>query len=408
MARTINKLSAQKAANLKKEGMHSDGGGLYLRIADGNRYWVFRYASRTTGKDRQLGIGPTHTFSLAEAREKARQYRQALAEGRDPLDERRAQEASNAVEAAKGGMTFDACGDAYIAAHEKTWSSLSHRNQWETTLSVYVSPIIGKLPVKAIDTGLVLKVLEPIWTDKTETASRIRSRIELILDWAKVRGYRDGENPARWKGHLQHSLGDRKKIRKVEHHAAVPFSEIGAFVAELRTKEGIAAKALEFLILTATRSGEVLGATWDEFDLNAKVWTIPAERMKARREHKVPLSPAAIAVIEQMKAIKHDPTRIFPVARIDRQLWALRPDATVHGFRSTFRDWAAECAHDLPPYVAEMALAHAIASGVEAAYRRGDLLALRAKLMDRWATYCSAPEVAANNVIPMRAKEVPA
>ncbi len=405
MARLINKLSARKAETLKTEGMHSDGGGLYLRIADGNRYWVFRFASRTTGKDRQLGIGPTHTFSLAEAREKARQYRQMLAEGRDPLDERRAQEASSAVDAAKG-MTFDEAAARYIATHEKGWSNVQHATQWRTSLERFASPVIGKLPVKSIDTALVLKVLEPHWQTTTETMSRVRGRIELILDWAKVGGYRDGENPARWKGHLQFKLGDRRKIQKVEHHAALPFTEIGAFMAELRMKEGPGAWGLEFCILTATRTNEALGATWDEFDLNTKIWTIPAKRMKARKEHRVPLSPAAIAVIEKARAVRHE-NRVFPIARIDRAIPEKYASVTVHGFRSAFRDWAAERAFDLPPYVAEMALAHAISSGVEAAYRRGELLALRAKMMERWADYCSGPEVT-DNVIPMRSKEVPA
>lgn len=403
MARVINKLSARQVATLKTEGMHSDGGGLYLRIADGNRYWVFRYASRITGKDRQLGIGPTHTWDLAQAREKARQYRQMLSDGRDPLDERRAQEASNAVENAKWLMTFDEAAKQYIADHEAAWSNGQHATQWRTSLERFVSPVIGNLPVKAIDRALVVQVLKPHWETTTETMLRVRARIEAVLGWATATGLRDGENPAAW-AIMKHLLPDPKKIKRVDHHAALPYAEMGTFMTELRKRDSIGAWGLELAILTATRTNEVLGATWDEFDLNAKIWTIPLERMKARKEHLVPLSSAAIAVIEKAKAIRHE-DRVFPIARIDRAIPEAYSSVTVHGFRSTFRDWAGDCT-GVERDIVEAALAHAVGNAVEQAYRRSTAIDKRRTLMNMWADYCSGVAVTANNVTPLR-KQVP-
>ena len=294
-------------------------------------------------------------------------------------------------------MTFDGCAKAYIAAHEAAWRNPKHRQQWTNTLATYVSPVIGQLPVAAVDTGLVLKVVEPIWSKKPETASRVRGRIEVVLDWAKVRGYRDGENPARWRGHLDHLLPAKSKVRKVEHHAALPYAQVGAFMVGLREQPGIGARALEFLILTATRTGETLGAIWNEVDIAARLWTIPAARMKAGKDHRVPLSDAALTVLKQMHAIRHS-DYVFPGGRDRRPLSEMallmllrrmeRGNVTAHGFRSTFRDWAAERTSS-PREVAEAALAHAIPDAVEAAYRRGDLFDKRRKLMAAWAEYCA-------------------
>jgi integrase len=331
-----------------------------------------------------------------------------LAAGLDPIAVRNDKRAASAVAAAKA-MTFAYCATAYINAHEAGWRNPKHRQQWKNTLATYVSPVLGKLAVSAVDTGLVLKVLEPIWTRKPETASRVRGRMEAVLDWAKARGYRTGENPARWRGHLDHLLPAKAKVRKVEHHAALPYARIGTFLAALRKQDCISARALEILILAATRTGETLGATWNEVDMGAKLWTLPSGRMKAGKEHRVPLSDAALSVLRQMHAIRHS-DYVFPGARDGRPLSETsllmllrrmgRGDITAHGFRSTFRDWAAERTN-FPREVAEMALAHAIPDAVEAAYRRGDLFEKRRKLMDAWAAYCAKIEMDAGKVVAL-------
>src|SRR5215831_1683903 len=383
MARTLGRLSAVKVQGTTRAGYYADGGNLYLRIAEGgSKGWIFRYAMR--GRTRDMGLGGYAGISLAKARELAGECRSLLAAGVDPIEARNEKRAAATVEAAKS-MTFDACATAYIAAHEAAWRNPKHRQQWKNTLSTYVSPVFGRLPVQAIDTGLVMKVVEPMWAKKPETASRVRGRIEAILDWAKVRGYRAGENPARWRGHLDHLLPAKSKVRKVEHHAALPYVQAGAFMAVLRELPGINARALEFLVLTATRTGETLGAIWDEVDIEARLWTIPAERMKAGKEHRVPLSGATLAVLEQMHAIRHS-DYVFPGGRDGRPLSEMallmllrrmeRGEITAHGFRSTFRDWAAERT-TFPREVAEAALAHTIPDAVEAAYRRGDLFETR-------------------------------
>ena len=306
-------------------------------------------------------------------------------------------------------MTFDQCADAYLAAHRAGWRNAKHAAQWSSTLATYVSPIFGNLPVQAIDVALVTKALEPIWTAKPETASRMRGRIESILDWAKVRGYRDGENPARWRGHLDHLLPARAKVSKVRHHAALPYDELAGFMGKLRAQGGTSARALEFAILTAARTGEVIGARWAEIDLPGKTWTIPAERMKAGREHRVPLSAAALAILETQAALTENEF-VFPgqqrAGLSDMALWMAlramgRDDLTVHGFRSTFRDWAAERTN-FPREVAEGALAHSLTDKVEAAYRRGDLFDKRRRLMTAWADHCGKA-VAAGTVLPLRA-----
>lgn len=406
MPRTIGRLSAVKVQNLKRPGYYADGGNLYFRVATGGtKGWIFRFAAN--GRTRDMGLGAFPAVSLARARQLAEECRQLVSRGHDPIEIRNARRAEAATEAAKT-MTFDACAKAYIAAHEASWRNPKHRQQWTNTLSTYVTPVFGKLPVQAVDTGLVMKVLEPLWSHKPETASRVRGRIEAILDWAKVRGYRQGENPARWRGHLDHLLPGKSKVRRVRHHAALPYAEIPAFMPLVREQTSIGARALEFLILTAARTSEALKATWDEIDLANGVWTVPAERMKASREHRVPLSPAALAVLEAMQTVKLSDF-VFPGLKPGRPLSEMallmllrrigRGDVTAHGFRSTFRDWAAECT-PWPREVAEMALAHAIPDAVEAAYRRGDLFDKRRKLMDAWDSYCGTSE--SEKVVPFR------
>jgi integrase len=394
-----------------KPGYYGDGAGLYLQVSKtGSKSWIFRYIRG--GKERQMGLGPLHTVSLAKAREKARECRASLLEGADPLDLRKAAQLSSALDRAKA-ITFDECAKAYIAAHRSSWKNAKTAPQWEHSLRAYASPKIGKLPVAAIDTAQVLEVLQPIWTDKTETATRVRGRIESILDWATVSKFRIGENPARWRGHLDHLLAEPSKVAKVEHHPALPWQEIGAFMAELRQRGGVAARALEFTILTAARSGEIRGARWDEIDLDAAIWTVPAERMKGGREHRVPLSTAALDVIKAMPKVGN---YVFPGQRqgdgtgttlsnvsIIAVLHRMgRKDITVHGFRSTFRDWCAESvANSFPREVCEHALAHSLPDKVEAAYRRGDLIEKRKVLMQVWADYCAKPAVSAS-VAPIR------
>jgi integrase len=298
MARQIGKLNHLAVSRASKRGYLSDGGGLYLQIsASGARSWVFRY--RDAGRLRELGLGAAHTFTLAEARKRATEQRKLRADGVDPIEHRNAQRSKAKLDAAKL-MTFRQCAEAYIDAHRKSWKNDKHAAQWPASLSAYAYPVLGDLPVLSIDVALVTKALEPIWRDKTETASRLRGRIETVLDWAKARGYRHGDNPARWRGHLDKLLPARAKVQRVEHHAALPYAAIGPFMAQLREQEGMSALALQFLILTATRTSEVLNATWAEVDLNAGVWTIPEGRMKAGREHRVPLSKSALALLREL------------------------------------------------------------------------------------------------------------
>jgi integrase len=402
MART-GKLSAVAVAKARGPAVLHDGGGLYLRISPtGARSWVFRF--QLGGKRRDMGLGPYPDISLAEARGKAVEHRKQRHDGIDPLAAKAAQRQAQRLFAAKG-RTFREVAEEFIGRNEMGWRSTKHRQQWRNTLATYVYPIIGELPVAAIDTGLVVQVLDPIWATKPETASRVRGRIEAVLDAATVRGFRQGPNPAQWKGNLAHILPARAKMRKVAHHAALPFADIPEFLTALRSREGIAARALEFAILTAARTNEVLGTSWDEIDLAAKIWTIPAERMKGGREHRVPLSSAALAVLEHLRplAVQRDgrpapSAPVFPGARRAlpmsnmRMLMLLRRmqrgELTVHGFRSTFSDWAAECTA-YPREVVEMALAHTVENKVEAAYRRGDLFAKRRQLMAAWAGYCA-------------------
>jgi integrase len=296
-------------------------------------------------------------------------------------------------------VTFRHCAEAYIASHEAGWRNEKHAAQWSATLATYAEPIIGGLSVQSIDTAEVMRVLEPMWAKKSETASRLRGRVEAVLDWAKVRGYRQGENPARWRGHLDKLLPARSKVRKVKHHAALPYDELPEFITALREQEGDAARGLEFTVLTAARTGETLGATWGEIDLAQKVWIIPGERMKAGKEHRVPLSARAIEILKGVNPERASPdVTLFQGGKAGKPLSSIamgrtlrrmhRGDLTVHGFRSSFRDWAAEWTN-FPSEVAEMALARSLGDKVEAAYRRGDLFERRRRMMDDWAKHCA-------------------
>jgi len=418
MARMLDRLSPARVRTTKKPGMLPDGGGLYLQITIGktgaiNKSWLFRYAegSRRDGsyRERMMGLGPLGTLGLAAAREKAAECRRLRLEGIDPKEQRDARRAQVRATAVKA-MTFDEAAAAYMAANEAGWRSEKHRLQWSTSLAQYVSPVFGKLPVSAIDDALVMRVLDPIWNHKTETANRIRGRMELGLDWAKGRGLRTGENPARWRGGLEAQYQRRSKLRKVQHHEALPYGEIGTFMMKLRACEGAAARALEFTVLIAGRSGEVLGATWDEIDFPNRMWIVPDTRMKGHREHRVPLSDAALAVLEQMSTLKMS-DYIFPGFRPGQPLGPVAMlrvlgrlgygGVTVHGFRSSFRDWAAERTR-FPSEVAEAALAHILGDQTERAYQRGDLFEKRRKLMDAWAQFC-VKQPAAGTVVVLRA-----
>jgi integrase len=406
MPRRATGLTAAQVEKGTKPGRYGDGAGLYLLVRSRQaKFWLFRYTHG--GKMREMGLGPAKgptAVPLSQARAKARQLHAVVREGRDPLAEREAEKAKAQAEAARAkaaAMTFGEVADMYIAAYEQGWRNPKHRQQWHNTLRDYVLPAIGDLPVGSVDTSAVVRIIEPLWREKTETASRLRGRIERVLDYAKARGWREGENPARWRGHLDKLLPGRSKMQRVAHHAAMPWREIGAFMQRLRQDSNIGARCLEFLILTACRSGEVRGARWNEIDLTHALWTIPAQRMKAGREHRVPLSEPAMAVLQKMAQFGTDGF-VFPglkaaAALSDRTLARLCPGCTVHGMRSTFRDWCAETT-PYPRELAEAALAHALRDKVEAAYQRGDLLEKRRRLMTDWAKFCTRPMAAAEVV----------
>ncbi|MBR1065237.1 site-specific integrase [Bradyrhizobium liaoningense] len=413
MARTINRLSHRKVETLKEPGMYSDGGGLYLQVTQGSdrtprKSWLFRYA--VAGRERQMGLGPLSDVPLAEARDRASAAREMRRAGKDPIVEREASRAEARLAVAKS-MSFDECATAYIAAHRAGWRNVKHASQWANTVATYCSPIFGNLPVQLVDVGLVMKAIEPVWSTKPETAGRVRGRVERILDWAKVRGYRDGENPARWRGHLDHLLPARGKVRRVKHHAALPYAQLPVFVAALKERDAVAARALEFAILTAARTNEVLGATWSEIDPDGRVWTIPAERMKAGIEHRVPLGDSAIQIIKGMMCTKQNSYVFYGDRRAALSNMSLlmllrrmgRNDITTHGFRSTFRTWAAEQT-SFPREVVESALAHTVSNKVEAAYQRGDMFDKRRVLMSQWAGHCNAFERATKTVTAFRLK----
>ncbi|MEX2249161.1 MAG: integrase arm-type DNA-binding domain-containing protein [Parvibaculum sp.] len=373
MARGIHKLSAAKVAKTTAPGRYGDGGGLWLQVAaGGSRSWLLRFM--LDGKAREMGLGALATVTLAEARERARDARKALGEGIDPIEARAAQRGALRADAARA-MTFRAAAGAYIEAHRPGWKNAKHASQWGATLESYAYPVIGALPVAAVDVALVLKCIEPIWTAKPETAGRVRGRIEAVLDWAAARGYRTGDNPARWKGHLDTLLPARGKVAPVQHHPALPYAEVPAFMAALRERDDIGARALEFTILPAARTGEAIGARLSEIDLETALWIVPPQRMKAGREHRVPLTPRAVAIV---RALPRDARGdfLFPGAKAGHPISNMtmlqtlrrmgRDDLTVHGFRSTFLDWAAELTA-FTAEVAEMALAHAVGDKVAAA-----------------------------------------
>jgi integrase len=414
MART-GKLSAVEVTKAKGPAVLHDGGGLYLRVSGtGAKSWVFRY--QLDGKRRDMGLGPFPDILLAEARAKALAHRKQRQEGIDPLAAKAAQRQAQRLSAAKG-RTFREVAEEFVARNEVGWRNKKHRQQWRNTLATYVYPKLGELPVAAVDTGFVIQVLDPIWAEKPETASRVRGRIEAVLDSATVRGFRQGPNPAQWKGNLAHILPARAKVRRVVHHAALAFDDMPEFLAGLRGRRSMAARALEFAILTAARTGETLGATWGEIDLADKVWTVPADRMKGSREHRVPLSETALALLERVRPLalneEGEPEPVAPVFPGPRRALPMsnmaflmllrrmkREDLTAHGFRSTFSDWAAERT-GYPREVVEMALAHAVENKVEGAYRRGDLFEKRRRLMADWARFCEAP-LAAGEVVQLR------
>jgi integrase len=398
----INKLTAAQVSRAKLPGLHGDGGGLYLHVGKtpDNRSWVFRYRRRGTRQTREMGLGPLHTVSLAEARVRAQRCRLQLLDGIDPLDVKHEQRQASRLATLKC-MSFQKCAESYIEDRRAAWTNAKSAQQWENTLKEYVYPLLGKLPVAAIDTGLVIKTLEPIWKTKPETASRVRGRIEAVLGWATVRGYRAGDNPALWRNHLDKVFAKRSELQEVAHLAALPYGELFSFMSELKLQEGLAARALKFTILTVSRSGEVLGAVWDEIDLDRRLWTIPGSRMKAGREHRVPLANAALAILRPLYETRGGPL-VFPGARPGRRLTANamlevlkrmgRGGLTVHGFRSCFSDWCTECT-EFSPELREIALAHTVSDKVEAAYRRGDMLAKRYRLAEAWASFATTAPV---------------
>ena len=404
MARQQNRLTALKVTKLTKRGLYADGGGLYLQVTPaGVKSWLFRYME--AGKTFGMGLGPTHTVSLADARQKALEARKLRIDGINPLMAKKQSQMAATLADAKM-MTFDQCAQAYIMAHQASWKNAKHRAQWTNTLNTYASPVFGQLPVAEINTALVVKCLTPIWESKTETATRVRGRIESVLGWAITSGYRTGENPARWKGHLENLLATISKASRTKHHPSLPWQHIGAFISALRLREGVSARAVEFVILTACRSGEVRDAKWTEFDIDSRLWTIPAERMKAKCEHEVPLSDAALALLDSIPndidtdivfaGTKGQPLSDMSLTSVIRRMnkndapaWvdAEGKGVTVHGFRSSFRMWAAETTN-YPREVAEHALAHQLPDAVERAYQRGSQFAKRTALIAEWSVYC--------------------
>ena len=397
MGKEVRKLSARGAATVTEPGRHSDGAGLYLNVTEtGARSWLFMW--KVAGRRREMGLGSARDVSLARAREVAAECRAIVAAGRDPLEARAAAKTAERVI-----PTFGECADEFVAAKQSEWRNEKHRAQWAMTLKEYAAPL-RKLPVDVIDTAAVLSVLKPIWQAKPETASRFRGRIEQVLDAAKAQGHRTGENPARWRGHLDKLLAKRQRLTR-GHHAAMAYADVPAFLARLRERQAgsVSALALEFTILTAARSGEALGMRWDEVDETAKVWTVPPTRMKAAREHRVPLSARALDLLGEAKQARTGDF-VFPGSSAGRPLSVMAmemvlrrmglDDVTVHGFRSAFRDWAGNETH-FPREVAEAALAHVIGDAAERAYRRGDALEKRRALMDAWTNYCM-PKAASN------------
>jgi integrase len=398
--RKLNQLNPAKLRTINEPGRYHDGRGLYLQVSNisgGNtRSWVLRYM--LNGVARHLGLGSCNDFTLAEARERARKARQQIADGVDPVAEREAQRAAARVEVS-GLMSFRECADRYIEAHSTGWRNNKHKEQWVSSLSNYAHPVIGDLPVSAVALGHIVKILEPIWAKKTTTADRVRGRIERVLSWATVRDLRSGDNPARWGGHLEELFPAKKKGKK--HLKALPYTKLPGVMEKLRAMESIPARALEFKVLTAARSGETIGAQWSEIDIRNKTWTVPAERMKGHREHRVPLSVRAIAVLEALPRLKGDDSVFVRLGRdaMGRLLATVVDDgSTVHGFRSTFKDWA-RSRTSFADEISEMALAHSDGNATRAAYARSDLFEKRRKLMDAWSSYCASRPIEGSAVV---------
>jgi integrase len=419
MARELNRLTAIQIKNAKKKGLYHDGGGLYLQVAaSGAKSWLFCY--RFNGRDREMGLGAESSVSLADARIKRQEAKKLLVLKIDPLEDKKQSQVQARLDALKG-ITFKECAEEYIDAHKAKWRNEKNIKQWRSVFEKYAYPIIGELPVKDIDRELILKIIKPIWETKTETADRIRNRIKCVLDFARVHEYRHGDNPAQWRGYLDHLLPAPAQIHKVKHFAALPFTKMGDFMITLGQQPGLDARALEFTILTAVRTNEAMGARWREIDFKNKIWTVPANRAKTGAEHRVPLTDRAIEVLnhaEQLTKYKRNgedlndwvflahkgtkPLSNMAMLMLLRRME--RKDITVHGFRSTFRDWTAEMTN-FSREVAEAALAHVIENKVEAAYRRGDLFEKRRRLMSEWADYCSKPSLSDeenNNVVNLR------
>jgi integrase len=391
-------LTALQVAKITAVGKHKDSGGLYLQVTEGEagiaKSWLWRFTSPVTRKERTMGLGPYPDVSLAGARKLRDKGKALVLNGVDPIDAREQQKSA----ASADKPSFDDCAQRYIQAHEAGWRNAKHRQQWANTLRDYASPVFGSMPVEAISTECVLEALRPLWLKKPETASRVRQRTERVLAWAAVHGYRHGDNPARWRDHLDHLLPPPAKVRRVAHHAALAYADVPAFMARLGERTDIASKALAFTVLTACRTNEVLGAIWDEIDWEARIWTIPAARMKAGRGHRVPLSDSAMALLRHMASIRAnefvfpslDKRSRGPLSNMAMTMVLRRMGLgafTVHGFRSAFRDWCGE-ETGFPREICEAALAHALRDKTEAAYRRGDALERRRKLMEAWTSYC--------------------
>jgi integrase len=403
------KLTEKRIDKLKSPGRYHDGHGLYLQVlSETNRSWLLRY--ERNGRERWMGLGPLRLFPLAMAREKADEAQRRLWEGIDPLDHRRRVMAQLASEQDRT-KTFQECAEAFLAKHSDGWKNAKHRQQWTNSLKSYAYPVLGRLSVADIATPHVVRMLEPIWLEKQVTARRVLGRVERVLNYAKAAGYRGGDNPAKWSGHLRDLMPANGKA--TEHFTALPYTELAAFMADLRERQGSAARALEFTVLTAARTGEVIGARWDEINLREKVWTIPADRMKAAKEHRVPLSEPALAILKSLpREDGNDYLFIGTTAgaglsamSMTAVLKRMKREVTTHGFRSTFMDWA----HDrtaFPKVVIDMALAHAVGDKVEAAYRRGELLEKRRRLMAEWARYCATPlsTLSGEKVVSLRAR----
>lgn len=394
MPRNANRISARGVAALKAPGRHADGGGLYLQVSPGGaKSWLFIF--QWAGRRKEMGLGSASVMSLAEAREARDEARRLVAQGLNPIDERK-----------KAGPlqppTFGEFADEMVAEWSPGWKNPKHIDQWTMTLTKHAASLRPKR-IDTVSTDDVLLVLRPIWTKRPETASRLRGRIERVLDAARVKGLRTGENPARWKGHLEQLLSKPVKLSR-GHHPALPYEELPGFMAELRNREGVSLRALEFTVLTVAREGMTLGAAWSEIDFASRLWTVPAGRMKTGKEHRIPLGPRALELLGEVRGLSEQWVFPGPVSgrplsnmAMDMALRRLRAGVTVHGFRSTFRDWAGDCT-PYPREIAEAALAHAVGDRVELAYRRADALQKRRGMMDDWERFCSRP---ADNVVPL-------